>query len=60
MSRIADLACLFCIGVNTKPGTLSQHFVMHVVPPLRRAYMRLVHVYEASVYAAMRLVCMQL
>ena len=25
---------LFCIGVNAKKGTLSQHFVTHVVPPL--------------------------
>ena len=26
---------LFCHHANTKPGTLSQHFVTHVVPPLR-------------------------
>ena len=25
---------LFCIGVDAKKGTLSQHFFMHVVPPL--------------------------
>ena len=25
---------IFCIGVNAKKGTLSQHFVTHVVPPL--------------------------
>ena len=25
---------LFCHHANTKPGTLSQHFVTHVVPPL--------------------------
>ena len=25
---------LFCIGVNSKKGTLSQHFVTHVIPPL--------------------------
>ena len=25
---------LFCIGVNAKKGMLSQHFMMHVVPPL--------------------------
>ena len=24
----------FCIDVMAKKGTLSQHFVMHVVPPL--------------------------
>ena len=24
----------FCIGVMAKKGTLSQHFVTHVVPPL--------------------------
>ena len=30
----ADLTCPFCIGVNAKKGTLSQHFVTHVVPPL--------------------------
>jgi hypothetical protein len=24
----------FCHHVNAKKGTLSQHFVMHVVPPL--------------------------
>ena len=24
----------FCIGAMTKKGTLSQHFVTHVVPPL--------------------------
>ena len=26
----------FCIGVMAKKGTLSQHFVTHVVPPLGR------------------------
>ena len=25
---------LFCHRANTKRGTLSQHFVTHVVPPL--------------------------
>ena len=25
----------FCIGAMAKRGTLSQHFVTHVVPPLR-------------------------
>ena len=30
---------LFCIGVNAKKGTLSQHFVMHVVPPLGTCYL---------------------
>ena len=25
---------LFCHCANTKRGTLTQHFVMHVVPPL--------------------------
>ena len=29
---------LFCIGVNAKKGTLSQHFVTHVVPPLVSGY----------------------
>ena len=24
----------FCIGAMAKKGTLSQHFVTHVVPPL--------------------------
>ena len=24
----------FCIGVMAKKGTLNQHFVTHVVPPL--------------------------
>ena len=33
-SRIADSACPFCIGVNAKKDTLSQHFVMCVIPPL--------------------------
>ena len=27
---------LFCIGVNAKKGTLSQHFVTRVVPPWAR------------------------
>ena len=27
----------FCIGVMAKKGTLSQHFVTHVVPPLHVA-----------------------
>ena len=26
---------LFCIGVDARKGTLSQHFVTHVVPPLK-------------------------
>ena len=33
-SQIADSACPFCTRVNAKKGTLSQHFVMHIVPPL--------------------------
>ena len=28
----------FCIGVMAKKGTLSQHFVTHVVPPLAMSY----------------------
>ena len=32
--RNADSAYLFCIACDGKKGTLSQHFVMHVVPPL--------------------------
>ena len=28
----------FCIGAMAKKGTLSQHFVTHVVPPLGVAY----------------------
>ena len=28
----------FCIGAMAKKGTLSQHFVTHVVPPLVRGY----------------------
>ena len=32
---------LFCIGVNAKKGTLSQHFVIHVVPPL--SYLQAIH-----------------
>ena len=28
----------FCIGVMAKKGTLSQHFVTHVVPPLALSY----------------------
>ena len=31
---------LFCHPTNTKRGTLSQHFVTHVVPPLVLDYMR--------------------
>ena len=34
MSRNADSACPFFHHANTKRGTLSQHFVTHVVPPL--------------------------
>ena len=34
VSRYADSACPFCIDTMAKKGTLSQHFVMHVVPPL--------------------------
>ena len=33
-SQIADSACPFCIGVNAKKGTLSQHFMTRVIPPL--------------------------
>ena len=29
----------FCIGVMAKKGTLSQHFVTHVVPPLGSHHM---------------------
>ena len=29
---------LFCHRANTKRGTLSQHFVTHVVPPLVRQH----------------------
>ena len=28
----------FCIGAMAKKGTLSQHFVTHVVPPLQLGY----------------------
>ena len=28
----------FCIGAMAKKGTLSQHFVTHVVPPLPVCY----------------------
>ena len=28
----------FCIGVMAKKGTLSQHFVTHVVPPLAQSW----------------------
>ena len=34
VSRIADSACPFLYWSQCKKGTLSQHFVMHVVPPL--------------------------
>ena len=34
VSRIADSVCPFCIGSRCKKGTLSQHFVTRVVPPL--------------------------
>ena len=34
VSQNADSACLFRHHANTKRGTLSQHFVTHVVPPL--------------------------
>ena len=27
---------LFVLGVNAKKGPLSQHFEMHVIPPLER------------------------
>ena len=30
----ADSVCLFCHNAQYKKGTLSQHFVMHVVSPL--------------------------
>ena len=30
---------LFCHRANTKRGTLSQHFVTHVVPPLVHAWL---------------------
>ena len=33
-SRNADSAYLFCIARDGKKGTLSQHFMTHVVPPL--------------------------
>ena len=29
---------LSCIGVNARKGTLSQHFVTHVIPPLQRPH----------------------
>ena len=34
VSRIADSACPFLYWSQCKKGTLSQHFVMHVIPPL--------------------------
>ena len=30
----------FCIGAMAKKGTLSQHFVTHVVPPLGRVLIK--------------------
>ena len=33
-SRNADSACPFLYWLDGKKGTLSQHFVTHVVPPL--------------------------
>ena len=33
-SRNADSLYLFCIARDGKKGTLGQHFVTHVVPPL--------------------------
>ena len=33
-SRNANSAYLFCIARDGKKGTLSQHFMTHVVPPL--------------------------
>ena len=33
-SQNADSAYPFCIACDGKKGTLSQHFVTHVVPPL--------------------------
>ena len=30
----------FCIGVMAKKGTLSQHFLTHVVPPLVMGWSR--------------------
>ena len=32
----------FCIGAMGKKGTLSQHFVTHVVPPLSKIHGQLV------------------
>ena len=34
VSLNADSAYPFCIACDGKKGTLSQHFVTHVVPPL--------------------------
>ena len=40
-SQIADSACPFCIiGVNAKKGTLSQHFMTRVIPPLGKGRAR--------------------
>ena len=33
-SLIADSVCPFCMESMQKKGTMSQHFVTHVVPPL--------------------------
>ena len=32
--KLLTQRALFCVGVDAKKGTLSQHFMMHVVPPL--------------------------
>ena len=40
MSRNVDSACPFLPCANTKRGKLSQHFVTHVVPPLKKAQAR--------------------
>ena len=41
----------FCIGAMAKKGTLSQHFVMHVVPPLGYTMiMQFIHEYQNQVF----------
>ena len=32
--KLLTQRALFCIGVDAKKGTLSQHFMMHVTPPM--------------------------
>ena len=39
----------FCIGVMAKKGTLSQHFVTHVVPPLQQPALDAVQVQQLLV-----------